>query len=370
MSRSHTWAAPLRAPLVALAALACLLAGCAASAASAPTADVAATAPMTEGVAPATIQDAYAGKTWSDFYGFDVRNLFVDHEATKTLGDPAWKIVTCWIAIGNRRDFPLAFGFADLRLWDMYDHRAEPKNPEKYIHTETVPPIWSPALEQGEIPAHSVVGGYVSWKVPWYVWPSMVDYRFPTAVAGTTGMGRGWATPICKDLNGGSPLYLPVGKLLYRGVAETFPDGTFRAYTAITAVQLAKMLVLANAPYNQADLPDAEAFLAEAETAGLATWGSKKAADALTRLEVAKAVARLDKDGLASPPAGYRPAFTDLSVSDANDLAVLVFNGIIGGTSATAFSPNEPCTRGQACRMLALLLDSGFRGQQSRVVTR
>ena len=190
---------------------------------------------------------ATTATTWNgpqfptDLFGFDARQPFIDHDATKALNDPAYKIVTTWVAIGNRQDVPLPFALSDLQLWDAYDHRApEPADAEAYLFTETVTPIWTPALQEGDIPPHAVVGGYVSWKVPWYVWPMVLDYRFRSEVANTSGLGIGWqATPL-KDING--RYEYAIGRLFYRGVVKALPDGTFQPYAPITVAQFATML--------------------------------------------------------------------------------------------------------------------------------
>lgn len=322
-----------------------------------------ATATTTDAAGPAK-EGAFGGPVATDLYGFDVRQPFIDHDATKALGNPAYKIVTTWVAIGNRQDTMLPFTLTDLELWDAYDHRVPLDHPEAY--TETVTPIWIPALKEGDIPPHTVVGGYVSWKVPWYVWPQGVSYRFKASVSGTNGLGQGWMTPIFEDVNAGSPYYLPVGKLLYRGVVSTSKDGTFKPYAPITVAEFATMLLLAAAPYNQATFSDP---VASAKRTELATWGSKTASQTLTRLEVALAVAQLAKGKLTAPPPGYQLPFTDVPVSAEDDLALLASNGVIGGTTATSFDPSASCSRGQACQMLALVLDPRFREEESRVIT-
>jgi hypothetical protein len=304
----------------------------------------------------------------TDLFGFDARQPFIDHDATKALNDPAYKIVTTWVAIGNRQDVPLPFALSDLQLWDAYDHRApEPADAEAYLFTETVTPIWTPALHEGDIPPHAVVGGYVSWKVPWYVWPMVLDYRFRSEVAHTSGRGIGWqATPL-KDIDG--RYHYAIGRLFYRGVVKALPDGTFKPYAAITVAQFATMLVLAAAPYNQAAFADDAGYLAEAERAGLATWGSKSAAKKLTRLEVALAVARLANGQLTAAPDSYALPFTDVPSGSENDLALLAYNHVIGGMTATTFVPDAPCSRGQACQMLALLLDPRYREEAANALT-
>ena len=376
--------------VIGLVAALCLLSGCSdpttpntAPAASSATTTGTATAMSTATSAPpdqagpastapadtATVAaTATTAPTWNgpqfptDLFGFDARQPFIDHDATKALNDPAYKIVTTWVAIGNRQDVPLPFALSDLQLWDAYDHRApEPADAEAYLFTETVTPIWTPALQEGDIPPHAVVGGYVSWKVPWYVWPMVLDYCFPAEVAHASGLGRGWQVMPIKDINGGNTYYYSIGRLFYRGVVKALPDGTFQPYAPITVAQFATMLVLAAAPYNQATFADDAGYLAEAERAGLATWGSKSAAKELTRLEVALAVARLAKGQLTAPPESYALPFTDVPADSENDLALLAYNHVIGGMTATTFVPDARCSRGQACQMLALLLDPRYR---------
>jgi hypothetical protein len=100
---------------------------------------------------------------------------------------------------------------------------------------------------------------------------------------------------------------------------------------------------------------------------GLATWGSKAASDPLRRLEVALAVAQLAKGQVMVPPAGYVLPFTDVPASAQSDLALLAYNGVVGGVTASSFDPDAACSRGQACQMVALVLDPRFREDESEV---
>ena len=304
-------------------------------------------------------------------YGFDVRQPFIDYAATEALGDPASKIVTTWVAVGNRQDIPLSFKLSDLTLIDAYDPRAyrgEPLNQYyPYYFTETVAPIWSPALEATEIAPGEVVGGYVSWKVPWYVWPRRVFYAFPGPKR--LGTSQGWGMPIFSDLNAGNRSYLAIGKLLYRGVVEGSKDEPFRPDDPITVAEFAKMAVISAAPYNKATFSYPAGYIEEATSSGLASWGPKTAAQALTRLEVALTVAQIAREELSAPPADYSLPFTDVPESAKDDLALLAYNGVISGTRETSFNPEAECLRGQACRMLALVLDPRYREEESRATT-
>ena len=303
-------------------------------------------------------------------YGFDVRQPFIDYAATEALGDPASKIVTTWVAVGNRQDIPLSFKLSDLTIIDAYDplaYGAVQPDPAQYYFTETVAPIWTPALQATEIAPGEVVGGYVSWKVPWYVWPQKVLYVFPSKDA--RGSAHGWQTPIFSDLNAGNRSYLAIGKLLYRGVVEGSKDEPFRPDDPITVAEFAKMAVISAAPYNRATFSYPAGYIEEATNSGLATWGSKTAAQALTRLEVALTVAHIGREELSAPPDGYSLPFTDVPESAKDDLALLAYNGVISGTRETSFNPEAECLRGQACRMLALVLDPRYREEESRATT-
>jgi hypothetical protein len=304
-----------------------------------------------------------------ELYGLDVRQPFVDHDATKALSDPAFKIVTAWIAIGNRQDAPFTFKLSDLTLVDAYNHLAyngSQPDGHDYNYTETVAPIWSPALEDQEIAPGKVVGGYVSWKVPWFVWPQEVFYDYPGPSG--SGSGHGWGTPLFSDLNAGNRFYLAIGKLFYRGVVDGSKDEPFRPEDPITVAEFAKMIVLAAAPYNRADFSYPAGYIAEAARAGLVTWGAKTDSQALSRLEVALAVAQVGEKELSAPPAGYVLPFADVPESAKDALALLASNGVISGSTETGFNPTAECSRGQACRMLALLLDSRFRDEEKMMM--
>jgi hypothetical protein len=313
-------------------------------------------------------QPVPGGFSRDNTFGLDVRQPFIDHDATKALGDPAYKIVTTWVAVGNRQSVPLPFKLSDLTLIDAYDQLAyRGVRPSQYNYTETVTPIWTPALKEGTIAPGAIEGGYVSWKVPWYVWPQEVFYAFKGKGGG--GGGQGWMTPIFPDLNAGNRFYLSIGKLLYRGVVDVPKDEDFRPEAAVTVADFAKMVVIAAAPYNRAAFSDSAGYIGEATKAGLATWGSKTAEHVLTRLEVALAVAHLAKGTLTTPPASYKFPLTDVPQSAENDLALLTYNGVVAGSTATSFGPADACSRGQACRMLALALDPRFREEESKAAT-
>jgi hypothetical protein len=297
-------------------------------------------------------------------YGFDVRKPFIDQDATAALGDPAYKIVTTWVAIGNRLESPLSFALNDLKLVDAYDRLAyRDEHPDQYYYADTVAPMRTPALEAGLVSPGEIVGGYVSWRVPWYVWPQAVLYLFPDGVGGKQA---GWQTPIFSDLNAGNPYYLAIGKLLYRGVVEGSEDEPFRPGDPITVAEFAKMAVLADAPYNQATFSYPAGYLKEATITGLATWGSMTANQTLTRLDVALTVARIGREELSAPPATYTLPFMDVPEDAKDDLALLAYNGVISGTTETSFDPTAECSRAQASQMLALVLDPRYREEQSR----
>lgn len=303
-------------------------------------------------------------------FGLDVRQPFIDHDATEALGDDAHKIVTTWVAVGNRREIPLPFKLSDLTVIDAYDELAyqlgdQGIEREQYMFSETVTPLWKPALVDQEIAPGDVVGGYVSWKVPWYVWPQMVLYTFPGPERG--GSGQGWKMPIFSDLNAGNRFYLPVGKLLHRGVVDGPKEEPFRPEDPVTVAEFAKMIVIAAAPYNKATFSYPDGYISEARKAGLAAWGERTSSEALTRLEVALSIARLAKETLGSPPADYELPFADVLESAERELALLAYNGVVSGSTATRFNPEADCSRGQACRMLALVLDSRFRKEESMI---
>lgn len=358
ISRLHLvrrWIVRLLCPLIASALFGVVLLAQASPAAAVPP-----LAPGSGGTVPTTERA----------YGFDVRQPFIDHDATALLGDPAYKIVTTYIAIGNRLATPLAFSLKDLVLTDAYDPAKEQfEQADRY--TETVTPIWTPVLKDGDIAAGAVVGGYVSWKVPWYVWPMEVGYHYQGLPAG--GSYYGWMGPIFSDMNAGNRLYVPVGRLLYRGIVAGYADGTFRPYEPITVAQFAKMLVLAAAPQNKAAFIYPAGYFDEATRAGLATWGAKDASESLTRLEVALAIARAGGNEFAPPPPGYELPFTDIPSISAGALeaalARLAYNGVVSGVSATRFDPQGACSRGQAAKMLSAMLHPSGGGQESVTTT-
>lgn len=303
-------------------------------------------------------------------FGFESLQPFIDYEATAALEDPSIKIVTAYVSVGNRLDTPIPFSLSHLILSHVRRPFSSMQEPAESF-TDTVPPIWKPALPDAEIGPHEVVGGYVSWKVPWYVWPHSLGYHY-LGGGGQGGLARGWSLPVFADVNAGHRFYYPIGLLRYRGIVAGSASGEFRPDEPVTVGQFAKMLVLAESPYNKAGLSYPDGFVKQARDAGLTSWGSRASTRTLTRLEAAVAVARAGKDTLPAPPAGYRPAFTDVSgiAPDLRDeLALLAYNEVVRGVSETSFAPNRTCSRGQAAKMIALMLDPSFAGQEPESTT-
>jgi hypothetical protein len=271
--------------------------------------------------------------------GFDIDQPFRDVEAPTKAG---MKILTSYVAVGNRLDTPLPFSLKDLVLEDPYGN----------TYQTTVAPIWKPALAIDVIGPREVVGGYVSWEVPFYVWPCAVAFT----PEGRQGLGRGWQMPIYTDVNSGYRFYWEIGALKYRGTIGGYPDGTFRPDKPILREQFAKMILLAASPDGTSNLTYPEGFLEQAVKRALLPAGKEGRAPA-TRLEVAVAVAKIGQLYLKPTPEGYILPFTDIPTVAQGLLALLASNGVISGTSATTFSPDALCTRGQAARMVQLMLN-------------
>jgi hypothetical protein len=266
------------------------------------------------------------------------------------------KIVTTWVAVGNRLDTALPFSLADLKLLDPQDNPFD----------VNVDPIWVPALKAGDIPGRTVIGGYVSWKVPWHVWPQAVIYK-PQGREG--GLGVGWGAAFFSDLNYGNRYYTFVGRLFFRGMTSGYGESTYRPDRPITVAQFSKLLVLAVAPYNKADLSYPSGYLQEASRAGLATWGTKGPLAKVTRLEAALAVARAGEDHLAQAPVSYVLPFTDVRGLAKSDIALLAFNGVVRGTATGRFDPQDACTRGQAAKMISIMIDPSLPREEPETTT-
>ncbi len=271
--------------------------------------------------------------------GFDIDQPFHDVDAPS---QPGMKILTSYVAVGNRLDTPLPFSLKDLVLGDPYGN----------TYQTTITPIWKPALAIDVIGANEVVGGYVSWEVPFYVWPYAVSFR----PEGRQGLGRGWQMPVYSDVNSGYRFYWEIGALKYRGTIGGYSDGTFRPDKPILREQFAKMILLASSPDGTSKLSYPDGFFAQAVKQALLPSG-KSARIPATRLEVAVAVGKIGQLHLKPTPDGYKLPFTDVPTAAQGLLALLASNGVISGTSATTFSPDAPCTRGQAARMVQLMLN-------------
>ena len=92
-------------------------------------------------------------------YGFDPHQPFIDHDATARLGKPGMKIVTAYVAVGTRLDTVMSFTLGDIALRDEND---------KPIVSTNVAPVWKPPLPNQAIAPQAIIGGYVSWEVPYY----------------------------------------------------------------------------------------------------------------------------------------------------------------------------------------------------------
>lgn len=279
-------------------------------------------------------------------FGLDAHQPFSDPEAQALHQvPPGMKIITAYIAVGNRLPQPLPFRLEDLVLGD--------ENGRPY--RKHVTPIWVPPLSDGDLGADEVVGGYVSWLVPFSVWPVTVSYTPPDAWG--HGLGQGWLMGVFADVRAGDRYFRQIGQLKYRGAVGGYGDGTFRPNSPILRAQFAKILMHAASADGTADFSYPTGYLEAAESRGFLTGGPDDGMDRLTRLEAARAVALLGADLLSPPPADYRLPFTDVPQSARDAVALLVFNKIIDGTGSRTFSPWATLSRGQSAKMVARLLD-------------
>jgi hypothetical protein len=182
------------------------------------------------------------------------------------------------------------------------------------------------------------------------------------------------------------------------GLISGFPDGSYRPNDPVTRAQLAKLLV-ASLGFTSADLPTSApsgcAFNDVASGAWYAGWvwkacqlgimigvgGGNFAPDApVTRGQAATAIWRLRTQSDKSSGTGFvdesvikgeaglnrtlrgNPPFMDvlLAAFYADAVKFLYNIGVVDGTSATTFSPDDPVTRAQIAKMLYRALGRWF----------
>jgi hypothetical protein len=163
-----------------------------------------------------------------------------------------------------------------------------------------------------------------------------------------------------------------------RGIVGGFSDGSFRPEATLVRAQLAKILTDAlgmhdeevagtsqpefrDVPYQGQTYPFD--YVQEAADWGvvLGYAGAKSGTfgpyDTLTRVQLARTVARAVGDELVEPPAGYSAGFSDVAAADAAVLALLEYNDIVDGKTPGSFDPYGSVTRGQVSKILHRVME-------------
>lgn len=164
--------------------------------------------------------------------------------------------------------------------------------------------------------------------------------------------------------------YAYVGYLFCQGVVGGYPDGTFRPDNGSTRGQFAKMVVLGMGwvPYNPitptfSDVPPASTFYTYIEAAflhgviGGYNDGTFRPNNPVTRAQAVKMLVLGRSWPLLNPPT---PTFPDVLASHwaYSYVETALAHGIAGGFGDGTFRPEQPISRAQLAKMVAMAMQA------------
>jgi hypothetical protein len=197
----------------------------------------------------------------------------------------------------------------------------------------------------------------------------IVDFTLLRSNFGEAGSPPPAGCGVFADVGVTHPLYEPITHLAAMGVVAGYPDGTFRPDTMLTRGQLAKMVVLAlTLPVEPgpappfADVPadsPVAAFVATLHRHGLIsgyTDGTFRPEYPVTRGQLAKILVPLAGWEISTP---RHATFADVGVESAfyPYIETAQAHHLFSGYADGIFRPNAPATRGQACQIIASVID-------------
>ena len=183
------------------------------------------------------------------------------------------------------------------------------------------------------------------------------------------------AAPVFTDVPGSHEYATEISALATRGIVTGMVDGSFKPDDPVTRQQFAKMIDLTlGLPVTEADVspfididtpPDdlyPDNYIAVAARSGLTagTTNERFSPEAsITRAQVVSMAVRAAKaihgELLATPPAGYSPAWVDFGTDHEQNARIAQYNGLLTGLNVGDLDPWGNMTRGEAAQVLCNL---------------
>lgn len=176
-------------------------------------------------------------------------------------------------------------------------------------------------------------------------------------------------SPLFRDVPLDHRFNQAIETLVRAGIAEGYPDGSFRPDQAVTRLQLAVMMVNLLGlhtpqpdpwtPYR--DLPTGDSadpaldYVGEATRAGVVMGfedGTFRPQDPVTRIQMVRMIVRASQSWLQAPPPEYNPGFGDVAPADLSYVSWAAYNHLVDGKAVGIFDPWSEATRGHAARVL------------------
>jgi hypothetical protein len=183
------------------------------------------------------------------------------------------------------------------------------------------------------------------------------------------------AAPVFTDVPGSHRYATEISALASRSIVQGMVDGSFQPGNPVTRQQFAKMIVLTvGLPVTEADVsPFADIdtptndlypdnYIAVAARSGLTVGTSDERFSpeaSITRAQVVSMAVRAAKathrELLATPPAGYSPAWVDFSTDHEENARIAQYNGLLAGLPVADLDPWGNMTRGEVAQVLCNL---------------
>ena len=191
------------------------------------------------------------------------------------------------------------------------------------------------------------------------------------------------------DVGSGAPYYLQIEVASQLGIAQGYPDGSFRPNAAVSRKQFAKMLAVAmRIPVSEADVSSfadlpvttggvlyPDHYVAALATRGIvggtriatATRGPLFSPDApVTVAQMVTMASRGAGTPLVQPPSSYRSAWGSFNPSHAPAARLAQYNGLLREFPLGSMSPWRNATRAEAVALLFNLMGTDPRGLNGR----
>ena len=247
------------------------------------------------------------------------------------------------------------------------------------LQPEWMPPVWQPYAVPIQVFYNAATRTAVVQPQEALsadtIYTLIVDYRaraadgVPVDLVQSAGFltAPGPDVPLFSDVPSDHRFYEAIETLARAGIAQGYPDGTFRPDDPVTRADVARMMVLLlgihtpemGTPPPYSDMPAADDpvadFIGEATRAGVVQGfddGTFRPDATVTRIQLTRMIVRAAQSWLAAPPPDYDAGFADVSLSDAGYTNWAAYNQMLVGKAPGTFDPWSTATRGHAARIL------------------